>query len=60
MAATSTGQGRDAEDRGDTEDREDNLTTGQEGDRSEEEAAAGNTDDADEISYINVPKKVRR
>ena len=55
MAATRTGQGRDAEDRGDTEDREDtedNLAAGQDGDRSEEEAVAGNTDDVNAISTI--------
>ena len=61
MAATRAGQGRDAEDTEDTEDiedtddtkdTEDTLATGQEGDRSKEEAVAGNTDDYDEISTI--------
>ena len=64
MAATRAGQGRDvedAEDTGDTWDTEDiediednknNRATGQEGDGSEEEAAARNTNDCDEISII--------
>ena len=34
------------------EDRENNLATGEEGDRSEEEAASGNTNDYDEIEEI--------
>ena len=47
MAATSTEQGRDTEDREDTED-----ILAREGERSEEGAAAGNTDDYDEISTV--------
>ena len=55
MAATRTAQVRDTEDkedRQDTEDREDKAATGRVGDRSEEEAAAGNTNDYDKISTI--------
>ena len=52
MAATTTGQGRDTQRRKDREDTDDILATGEEGDRSEEEAAAVNTDDYDEISTI--------
>jgi hypothetical protein len=55
MATTGTGQVTETKDREDTEDREDNednLATSQEGDRSEEEAAAGNTNDYQEIVTI--------
>jgi hypothetical protein len=65
VAVTSTGPGRDTadiediedrednEDRKDTEDREDTAATGRGGgDRPEEEAAAGNTNEYDEISTI--------
>jgi hypothetical protein len=46
QAARRTGQGVGIE------DREDNIAPGEEGDMSEEEAAAGNTNDYDEIEEI--------
>ena len=47
VAATRIG--RDMED---SEDREDNIAIGREGDRSKDGAAAGNTNEYDEISTI--------
>ena len=49
MVARRAGQGGDTEDR---ENIEDHLSKGKMWDRPEEEAAAGNTNDCDEISTI--------